>query len=467
MTTARALVLVAMAAGCRASDAAPALRRADCAPCLDPESQPGSYVSIGVMPAPYPISWANPYRQFVTTLGTVAAANALDTGKAEKAPDRSHSIGHVLLKVRCGDAAPQYISQTGANGKATTQFMDAYKQGPVYMFETHDDGKLYARKDAEADWNAAVKAQQDPTLVNGTYRTDPDERFLATERPGGPKEWAKLEAIRALTGMRAVLRSMADLPPATRHRFVRATIRISDDQCEAILKWRDAYDRTKGSSRYAVTRAPWVMDAAGDYDGGGCGSVSFAGAFYAAGLDYQRAARTLTERIAIGTSRLATAIVRPRKGPQKWYLVQSRGFYVPGNVPCATDTLGPRCYARDISWDDDHWQAWSGGLRWNNAPKDTLLKLGRSWPPMSVDVEARVVPLAVFEPERFYREIQGAWNGAGTAFDYAGWCKVGDTKVPTIVLDARNLSGAREAAKGRPTGLTNGWDNAAVNLEAP
>jgi len=46
--------------------------------CTDPEKEAGSYVSIGVMPAPYPISWATPYDLFVTVLGTSAAGAGLE-----------------------------------------------------------------------------------------------------------------------------------------------------------------------------------------------------------------------------------------------------------------------------------------------------------------------------------------------------------------------------------------------------
>jgi hypothetical protein len=82
-------------------------------------------------------------------------------------------------------------------------------------------------------------------------------------------------------------------------------------------------------------------------------------------------------------------------------------------------------------------------------------------------VKARSVPIIIFEPERFYQEILGRWtNQNHDAFRYTGWCKI-DGKVPTIVLDARNLTGAAEAAAGRPRGLANGFLDTDVMLPWP
>ncbi len=405
-----------------------------CAPpaCTDPEAEAGSYVSIGTMPAPYPINWASPFHLFVTTLGTAAASAGMD---------RSHSIGHVLLKVRCGTDAPTYISQTGANGKEAKQFWDVYSQGPNYLFVTQHDGKLYSDEEAKADWDSAVKLQE--ALEGGTYTTDPDVDKL----PG--KVWY-------LSGMGAVKRAVRDLAPATRHRFVRATIRITEAQCRAILTWRDAYVRTGGSSRYSVHRAPWIMDSHARYDGGGCASVGFAGAFYAAGLDYQAAARRVTERLGIGTSRLTASLVRDPRKPDAWYNLHNATRYVPGNVPCAQHG-DEGCYGDSLSWDDDHWKAWQGGLigpLWNKVPKDTSGTWSKLWGTHR-PVAASIVPLIVFEPERFYQEVLARWNNpAHDAFAYPGWCKL-DGKVPTIVLDARDLRGAKEAKDGRPRGIAN------------
>jgi len=444
-----ALVIVALAApSCRSDRPLQGSAvQADCAACTDPEGEAGSYVSIGVMPAPYPISWANPYDLFVTTLGTTAAASGLD---------RSHSIGHVLLKVRCGTDEPTYVSQTGANGKTSRQFMEVYDQGPAYMFVTQDDGKLYTDAEAKKDWEDSIAAQN--KLENGTYQTDPDVSGLGSA--------AEILLLRLLRGMPTVLRSMQDLPPATRHRFLRATIRITDDQCRAILAWRKDYVDTGGASRYSVHRAPWVMDSKAKYDGGGCASVSFAGAFYAAGLDYKKAATRLTERLQIGTSRMTKRITRDNRKPNGWYHVQSVVRYVPDTIPCAENTFDNKCYGADIPWFDDHWKNWSGGKRFHGGPKDSSLTFSKAWG-NNKDQAATTVPLIIFEPERFYKEILGRWNNANyDAFRYANWCKL-DGKVPVIVLDARNLTGADEAAKGRPRGLANGFLNTEVKLPWP
>jgi hypothetical protein len=324
------------------------------------------------------------------------------------------------------------------------------------MFVTQDDGKLYTDAEDKKDWEDSIAAQN--KLENGSYQTDPDVSGLGSA--------AEILLLRLLRGMPTVLRSMQDLPPATRHRFLRATIRITDDQCRAILAWRKDYVDTGGSSRYSVHRAPWVMDSKAKYDGGGCASVSFAGAFYAAGLDYKKAATRLTERLQIGTSRITKRITRDNRKPNGWYNVQSVVRYVPDTIPCAENTLDNNCYGADIPWFDDHWKNWSGGKRWHGGPKDSSLTFSKAWG-TNKDQAATTVPLIIFEPERFYKEILGRWNNANhDAFRYTGWCKL-DGKVPVIVLDARNLTGADEAAKGRPRGLANGFLNTEVKLPWP
>ncbi|MBK9032228.1 MAG: hypothetical protein IPL61_13065 [Myxococcales bacterium] len=408
--------------------------------CTDPEKEAGSYVSIGTMPAPYPINWQSPFTLFVTTLGTAAASAGLD---------RSHSIGHVLLKVRCGTDEPIYISQTGANGKEAGQFWSVYKQGPSYLFHTNDDGKLYTDAEAKADWESAVKLQEE--LVGGTYTTDPDVDKL----PG--KIWY-------LKGMGDVKTAVRDLAPAVRHRFVRATIRITEAQCRAIISWRDDYVRTGGATRYAVHRAPWVMDTHAKYDGGGCASVGFAGAFYATGLNYKNTATRVTERVQIGTARLPYSL----PAHNGWFNLQNPGRYVPGAVSCATHG-GDACYSTGISWSDDLWKNWSGGMYgplWDKQAKDDEGEFSKTWQTHR-PVKARTVPLIVFEPERFYAEVMARWNNPNyDAFKYPDWCKL-EGKVPTIVLDGRNRTGAGEVGAGRPRGIINGFANVETMLPNP
>jgi len=456
LATAAAIVLATAVASCREDGPTrSAAVSSVCAACTDPEAEAGSYVSIGVMPAPYPISWTSPYRMFVTTLGTSAVATKIDAGGL----DRSHSIGHVLLKVRCGTDEPTYISQTGANGKTWRQFLAVYRAGPSYLFETQNDGKLYTDDEARKDWKDSIDAQN--KLANETYQSTPKIEGLgnAIERT----------VMKLLDGMPTVVRDMKALPAEPRHRFVRATIRISDDQCRAILTWKKAYVASGGSKRYSVHRAPWVMDGDGRYDGGGCASVGFAGAFYAAGLDYKTVAKRVTERLQIGTSRLTRTTVRDIRKPNGWYNVQNVSRYVPGTIPCAKDTVGGGCYGAGIAWTDDHWTNWSGGTRWLGGAKDEEFTFSKAWV-TNKDVDARTVPLIVFEPERFYQEIRARWNNADhDAFGYGDWCKL-NGKVPTIVLDASSVGGANrpeEAAKGRPKGLADGFLNKDVRLPWP
>jgi len=412
------------------------------AQCKDPESEAGSYVSIGTMPAPYPLKWSSPFDLFVTTLATSQVGLGLD---------RSHSIGHVLLKVRCGTAAPFFISQTGANGKKALgdqvvglmQFADLYNKGPNVIFETHDDGHLYpdiGEKSALIDWSEAIIAQE--KLVGGTYDSQPDTSKLPA-------------AIWLLSGMGGVKAGMAALPLAKRHRFVRATIRITDAQCNAIKDWRDAYVSTGGSSRYALHRAPWVIDSGDKYDGGGCGSVSFAGAFYAAGLDYRRAAGRLIERLYIGTSRLTAHVSRPwrRDG---WFNVQNPLRYAPKSIPCATNWLGD-CKGSLYSWDKPWWKLWSSAL------KDQESKFSRLWT-TGKPTKASTLPVMIFEPEKFYSEVlKTVADKKYDAFTYPGWCEI-PVKYPAIALDARTLDGPAETVAGRKKGLTNGWGNLQVKI---
>lgn len=433
-----AVAALALAAiGCR--DHAPELGVATanaCDVCTDPETEAGSYVSIGVMPAPYPVSWANPYDMFVSLLSTTAVSNGLQT---------PHSIGHVLLKVRCGTDNPTYISQTGANDSALSQFYDVYHQGPRFLFGTHE-GMLYPDDEAEQDWKRAIQLQN--LLPNRT-------RMMTPRRAGLDEvERIALERTPSVSGM---LDTMDALPGLRRHRFVRATVRISEDQCRAILAWKTAYARTGGSERYGVHRAPWIRDTRGDYDGGGCGSVSFAGAFYAAGLDYKRIAKRLVERLEIGTGRLTGTTTRPATPPSGGFLLQNENRYVPGNIPCATGRAGV-CWSWNVAWADPMWRSWAGGLRPDRTPIDQELVFSRSWKGAK-QVGATTVPLIVFEPERFYGEIRARLDNANhDAFSYTNWCKL-DTngRVPTIVLDAIRPEKEGEAKAGRPQGLINGF----------
>jgi hypothetical protein len=210
-----------------------------------------------------------------------------------------------------------------------------------------------------------------------------------------------------------------------------------------------------------VHRAPWVIDTNGEYDGGGCGSVSFAGAFYAAGLDYKRVAPRVIERLDIGTSRITANLVRDPRAHDGWYNTQNPVRYAPGNIPFAR-----AAQEFHTNWKSDHWKHWNGGLTgppWARVPKDTPSAFSNKWED-GKPVEYGIIPFLLFEPEKFYTEILNRWkNDNYDAFSYSGWCKI-KGKVPVIVLDARMLTGTGEAAGGRPAGLKGGFTNAELRL---
>jgi hypothetical protein len=219
--------------GCSSGTPASSARRCANGSCVDPETEPGSYVSIGVMPSPYPIDYSSPYDMFVTVLASTALSQGLD---------RSHSIGHVLLKVKCGNNDEVYISQTGANEKAARQFWSVYKGGPNALFETHLDGHLYLDKEARQDWLDSEKAQRE--LANGVYLVKPDPNKVDAN---AELMWK----LRGMGGMEAAIRA---LDGVQRRRFLRATIKITDEQCRSIIAWRDEYHRTGGTPRTATRR---------------------------------------------------------------------------------------------------------------------------------------------------------------------------------------------------------------------
>jgi hypothetical protein len=424
-------------AACRApdTDGLGTAVQAECTRCVDPESTTDqSYVSIGVIPARYPIDWSTPNQMYITSIGA-------SLGFVGWSLWNPHGIGHVLLKVRCGSGEPFYVSQTGANGSAALQFFELSTKRTNMLFKTFDDGKLYDDDEAEDDWIRSVNRQRglgDP----GTYESDP--KRLRDKDLKAAKADALIDKIKAL-------------PKATRRHFVRATIRINDAQCQAIRTWRDAYVETGGSTRYAVHRAPWIMDAAGKYDGGGCGSVSFAGAFYASGLDYKAAAARVTERPQIGTGRLTSSIARDGRKLDGWYLLQRAEYYTPGSVQCAK--TGAACTASTKPWLDPLYDRWSG-------PEDVAGLHSIRWPafgavgggPVMV-VNSTTVPLVAFEPEKFYQEIMARWNQVNyDAFGHAGWCKIDGTRVPTIVLDGRTDGDGKDRT-GRKDGIKGGFDN--------
>ncbi|HSS01377.1 MAG TPA: hypothetical protein VLM79_30165, partial [Kofleriaceae bacterium] len=118
----------------------------ECTECKDPEDDTASYyVSIGVMPAPYPIDWTSPNTMYGTTLLTSAfgASNAI-------LRDPLHSIGHAMLKVQCGENVQHYISQTGAVGDSLAQFKDLQIDRVNMLFKTWEDGFL--DPNGKKDW---------------------------------------------------------------------------------------------------------------------------------------------------------------------------------------------------------------------------------------------------------------------------------------------------------------------------
>jgi len=428
--------LVALAS-CRSSERLAMTMQNECASCVDPEAtEDQSYVSIGVMPPRYPIDWGSPNRMYITTI-------AASLGFVGRSIENPHGVGHVLLKVRCGSDAPFYLSQTGANAPAADQFLKVTRLRVNMLFETYDDGKLYDDDEAEDDWIRSINRQR-ALGAPGTYQSDPK----------------RVREPAVTLGLRALFREIKALPPVPRHQFVRATIRINDAQCRAIRTWRDAYVASDGPRRYALHRAPWVADADGRHDGGACGSVSFAGAFYATGLDYKAAARRVIERVDVGTGRLTSSIARDGRQLDGWYLLQRKDYYAPGSVACARD--GDRCAASTKGWLDPLYNKWSG-------PEDVAGLHGLAWPVFGAIggglgriVNTRTVPLVGFEPEKFYQEILASWNQPDhDAFGHTGWCKLGG-RVPAIVLDGRNASNGQPRA-GR-AGLRGGFDNSEVDL---
>jgi hypothetical protein len=436
--------LVALAS-CRSSERVAMTTQSECASCVDPEATDDqSYVSIGVMPPRYPIDWGSPNRMYITTI-------AASVGFVGRSIENPHGVGHVLLKVRCGSDAPFYLSQTGANGSAALQFARLDTSRVNMLFRTYKDGKLYDDDEAEDDWIRSINRQRALGDPPGTYQSDPRRVRDESLRKAEPFATVDIDDL---------VDEIMALPPVPRHHFVRATIRINDPQCRAIRTWRDAYVASGGPARYALHRAPWVADAAGRYDGGACGSVSFAGAFYATGLDYKAAARRVIERVDVGTGRLTSSIVRDGRRLDGWYLLQGKDYYAPGSVACARN--GDACLASNRPWLDPLYEKWSG-------PVDVAGLHGLAWPVFGAIggglgriVDTRTVPLVGFEPEKFYQEILARWNQPDhDAFGHTGWCKLGG-RVPAIVLDGRNASDGQPRA-GR-AGLRGGFDNAEVNL---
>jgi hypothetical protein len=448
----RALAALCALAGCQGADRTLTTAQAECSECVDPETTTDqSYVSIGVMPARYPIDWTSPNSMYVTTI-------AASAGFAGPSLTNPHGIGHVLLKVRCANAAsaadkaPFYLSQTGANDPAAVQFRELDATRVNMMFKTYDkDGKLYTDADAEKDWNDSIK-RQEATAASGTYESDPaklDDKDLKLAQQFKDR-------LKITVDIDALIRRITALPRVSRPFFLKAAIQINDAQCKAIRDWRDAYKRTGGPTRYAVHRAPWVMDAQGDHDGGACGSVSFAGAFYIAGLDFRQAAARVIETPQIGTGRLTAPIARDGRKRDGWYLLQRKADVTPAAVPCA-ETPAKQCLALGKPWLDPLYDKWNG-------PEDLAGMFNLSWPvdgAAGKPVKSSTVPLVAFEPEKFYQEIWKRWNQREhDAFAHKPWCKI-DGKVPTIVLDGRRTGDKDRTGRD---GQKPGFDSAEVNL---
>jgi hypothetical protein len=444
-----AIVAVIAATGLASCDAArerlASTTQNGCAECKDPEDDTkGYYVSIGVMPSPYPISWKSPNTMYATTLLTsaVGAMNRL-------VGNPLHGVGHVLLKVQCGDVKPEYISQTGAIESPRdpfAQLRELQTDRVNMLFRTWDDGFL--DPNGKRDWETNRVAQKG--LNGGTYKTTPREAAegVATLVGGSldPKEKDELK------------KELQKLDPVSRHQFVRATILITKEQCEAIRDWRKAYADSEGPKRYGAHRAPWVLKG-GKYDGGACGSVSFAGAFYASGLDYKKAAASLTERQNIGTSRLTKPIERDPDKPEGWYLLQDDKRFVPGRVPCKEKDK--QCVASSKKWFDPFYNAWTQAPTGNavaDVEADVEAEFSKSWD-TGADVLSAVVPLIVFTTEKFYQEILGRLNDDKyQAFGHGPWCKLTKDGVPVIVLDGTG------AEVGRPAGINKGFDTSNSKL---
>jgi hypothetical protein len=194
-----------------------------------------------------------------------------------------------------------------------------------------------------------------------------------------------------------------------------------------------------------------LRDLDDKYDGGACGSVSFAGAFYMTGLDYHKAAERVTQRRQLGTARLTTPITRDLRRMNGWYLLQRDAYYTPGPVDCAEDDDG-ECLASTKQWLDPLYDKWNDNV---NGGDDFAGLHNLRWPApgglggvLGLVVESTTIPLIVFEPEKFYEEILARWSNADyDAFGHPGWCKIDKTKVPTIVLDGRK-GVARQGIRG-------------------
>jgi hypothetical protein len=429
------IALAAVALACHGdAEQLASVTQHDCAACKDPETTDDeSYVSIGVMPSPYPIDWSTPNKMYGTTIATSAVA-AIFQRFAPKKP--VHSIGHALLKVRCGSNKEVYISQTGAledPKDPNKQLKQLQTERMNMLFATYSDGYLYNDGDAKKDWQGSIDVQNE--LENGTYESDVSgvAAKIVKELPADVSADEK-------TALETFLKN---LPRETRHRFVRATIRITREQCDAILAWRDAYDKNgEAPARYGLHRAPWVMDDKGNYDGGACGTVSFAGAFYATGLDYKAAATRLGRRLEIGTARLVQPLVRDNRKVDGWYALQDDKRYAPGSIPCAKN--GKECKANGKPWFDKLYDAWSG-------PDDEDDTFSNAWETGNA-VKSKTVPLVAIEPEMFYQEILKLVNNLDyKAFAHGPWCKVDPKiarKVPVFVLDGTKGVPRKEGIKG-------------------
>lgn len=436
------------------------LKDPDCTgECTDPEAETeGSYVSIGTMPAPYPVDWSTPWKAMITSFGT---GTAKIPGAAPG--DRSHSIGHVLLKVRCEGEEPFYISQTGANvapiagisselWATISQAYMLYVNSAETLWTTHEDGHLYDAAAASADWDEFMDRQS--SLDDGTFIAEMDDSttgdlnlaLTVLAGPGSTKEFVR--------------ESILDLPPVARHAFVKATLRINASQCAAIQAWRDEYVSTGGASRYSIHRAPWVKRADGSYDGGGCASVGFTGAFYATGLDYKAVGGRAIVRLNIGASRLTEQVIADQlDATAGWFNMQNPEQHFTGTFECRpSENVLYNCYGDTEPWVlsdssgqevNPFWQAWSGAE--DDEGGDRFSPLA-SWD--GTVSQASAIPMIAFEPEAFYHETLSAWNDpAYDAFTMRGWCTL-PGKVPTIVKDARRSNGKENV--GRSQGVS-GW----------
>ena len=428
------------------------------APCEDPEAEAaGSYVSIGTIPAPYPIDWSSPWSAMTTSFATGTA-----TIPGLPAGDLSHSIGHVLLKVRCGSDAPFYISQTGADVASVagissglwatiSQAYTLYENSADMLWTTFNDGHLYDDASAAQDWTQ--DEARETALAGGTYLAQLDKS------PTGNLNLALTGLTLSASKKAFIENAIWNLPPAPRHAFVKAKLRINDNQCAAIKSWRDEYVATGGSTRYGLARAPWMKRGDGSYDGGGCGSVSFTGAFYATGLDYQSVASRVIVRMNVGAARLTgTVQATDADATNAWFNLQSPTAHFAGTFPCrpseGADALLHDCYGDSQEWSDGtttnpFWLAWNGAEDTAGAATGAQLA---SWGGASV--ASSTIPAIAFEPERFYSEILTTWKDpTHDAFTMGGWCKLPGA-IPSITLDARQAKGVD--IPGRPTGVS-GW----------